>query len=199
MSREAADKGKAYSAGLLARQLEKGRTTQEKHDATLARIAPTADAADLAGCELMIEAVFEDRELKARVTAEAEAQLDNDAIFASNTSTLPITGLAKASRQAANFIGLHFFSPADRMPLVEIICGKETSPQTLARSYDFVQQIGKTPVIVNDSRGFFTSRVFGTFCNEGVGMLNEGVPAAAIENGALLAGFPVGPLAVPTR
>ena len=196
VSQEAADKGKAYSAKLLARQLEKGRITRDKHDATLACITPTASAADLAGCELVIEAVFEDRELKAHVTAEAEAQLENNAIFASNTSTLPITGLAAASRQAANFIGLHFFSPAERMPLVEIICGRETSPQTLARSHDFVQQIGKTPIIVNDSRGFFTSRVFGTFCNEGIAMLNEGVPAAAIENGALLAGFPVGPLAV---
>jgi len=192
----AAEKGKGYSAKLLGKQLEKGRLTQEKHDATLARIAATGSAADLAGCDLVIEAVFEDRELKARVTQEAEAQLAAGAIFASNTSTLPITGLAKASARPANFIGLHFFSPADRMPLVEIICGRETSPETLARAYDFVQQIGKTPVIVNDSRGFFTSRVFGTFCNEGIAMLNEGVPAAAVENGALLAGFPVGPLAV---
>lgn len=192
----AAEKGKAYSARLLGKRLEKGRLSQEKHDATLARIKPTGSAADLAGCELVIEAVFEDRELKARVTEETEAQLEARAIFASNTSTLPITGLARASRRPANFIGLHFFSPADRMPLVEIICGAETSPETLARSFDFVQQIGKTPIIVNDSRGFFTSRVFGTFCNEGIAMLKEGVPAAAIENGALLAGFPVGPLAV---
>jgi 3-hydroxyacyl-CoA dehydrogenase / enoyl-CoA hydratase / 3-hydroxybutyryl-CoA epimerase len=196
VSMEGAEKGKAYSAKILGKQLEKGRLSQDKHDATLARIKATDNAADLAGCELIIEAVFEDRDLKARVTAEAEAQLGASAIFASNTSTLPITGLAKASQRPANFIGLHFFSPADRMPLVEIICGKETSPETLARSYDFVQQIGKTPVIVNDSRGFFTSRVFGTFCNEGIAMLKEGVPAAAIENGALLAGFPVGPLAV---
>jgi len=196
VSLEGAEKGKAYSAKILGKQLEKGRLTQDKHDATLARIKATDNAADLAGCELIIEAVFEDRDLKARVTAEAEAQLAGSAIFASNTSTLPITGLARASQRPANFIGLHFFSPADRMPLVEIICGKETSPETLARSYDFVQQIGKTPVIVNDSRGFFTSRVFGTFCNEGIAMLKEGVPAAAIENGALLAGFPVGPLAV---
>ena len=196
LSQEAADKGKAYSAKLLAKQQERGKLTQEKMDATLARIHATASAADLAGCELIVEAVFEDRGLKAKVTQEAEAHLGANAIFASNTSTLPITGLAEASARPANFIGLHFFSPADRMPLVEIICGKQTSPETLARSYDFVQAIGKTPVIVNDARGFFTSRVFGTFCNEGIAMLNEGVPAAAIENGAALAGFPVGPLAV---
>ena len=196
VSQEAADKGKAYSAKLLAKQLERGKLTQEKHDATLSRIHATASADDLAGCELIVEAVFEDRGLKAKVTQEAEARLAESAIFASNTSTLPITGLAEASARPANFIGLHFFSPADKMPLVEIICGKQTSPETLARSYDFVQAIGKTPVIVNDARGFFTSRVFGTFCNEGIAMLNEGVPAAAIENGAALAGFPVGPLAV---
>ena len=196
VSVEAAEKGKAYSAKILGKQLARGKLAQQKHDATLALITPTASAADLAGCDLVIEAVFEDRELKARVTQEAEAQLPATAIFASNTSTLPITGLAAASARPANFIGLHFFSPADRMPLVEIICGKGTSPETLARSYDFVQQIGKTPVIVNDARGFFTSRVFGTFCHEGIAMLREGVPAAAIENGALLAGFPVGPLAV---
>ena len=196
VTQEAADKGKAYSAKLLAKQLERGKLTQEKMDATLARIHATASADDLAGCELIVEAVFEDRGLKAKVTKEAEAQLADSTIFASNTSTLPITGLAEASARPANFIGLHFFSPADKMPLVEIICGKQTSPETLARSYDFVQAIGKTPVIVNDARGFFTSRVFGTFCNEGIAMLNEGVPAAAIENGAALAGFPVGPLAV---
>jgi 3-hydroxyacyl-CoA dehydrogenase/enoyl-CoA hydratase/3-hydroxybutyryl-CoA epimerase len=196
VSLEAAQKGKGYSAKLLAKQLERGKLTQEKCDATLGRITPAADAAALAGCELVIEAVFEDRALKARVTQEAEAQLAEGAIFASNTSTLPITGLAQASARPANFIGLHFFSPADKMPLVEIICGRQTSAETLARAHDFVQQIGKTPVIVNDARGFFTSRVFGTFCNEGVAMLNEGVPAAAIENGAALAGFPVGPLAV---
>ena len=193
---EGAGKGKAYSAKLLGKQLAKGKLTQQAHDATLARIRTTADAADLAGCELVIEAVFEDRELKARVTREAEAALPDTAIFASNTSTLPITGLAEASARPQNFIGLHFFSPADRMPLVEIICGRATSAATLARSYDFVQQIGKTPVIVNDARGFFTSRVFGTYCQEGIAMLTEGVAPAAIENGALLAGFPVGPLAV---
>jgi 3-hydroxyacyl-CoA dehydrogenase/enoyl-CoA hydratase/3-hydroxybutyryl-CoA epimerase len=196
VSQEGADKGKGYSAKLLAKQLEKGRTTQEKMDTQLARITPTADADQLKGCELVIEAVFEDRSLKARVTQEAEARLADSAIFASNTSTLPITGLAQASARPANFIGLHFFSPADKMPLVEIICGKQTSPETLARAYDFVQAIGKTPIIVNDARGFFTSRVIGTLVNEGVSMLNEGVPAAAIENGALLAGFPVGPLAL---
>ncbi|MCK5885109.1 MAG: 3-hydroxyacyl-CoA dehydrogenase, partial [Alcanivorax sp.] len=139
---------------------------------------------------------FEDRGLKAKVTQEAEAQISESALFASNTSTLPITGLAQASSRPANFIGLHFFSPVDKMPLVEIICGEQTSDASLARAYDFVLQLGKTPIVVNDSRGFFTSRVFGTFTNEGIAMLGEGVRAAAIENAALLCGFPVGPLAV---
>jgi 3-hydroxyacyl-CoA dehydrogenase/enoyl-CoA hydratase/3-hydroxybutyryl-CoA epimerase len=144
----------------------------------------------------VIEAVFEDRELKARVTQEAEAVLAETALFASNTSTLPITGLAKASKRPSNFAGLHFFSPVDKMPLVEIICGQQTSNESLARCFDFVQQIGKTPIVVNDSRGFFTSRVFDRFVSEGMAMLGEGIPAASIENAAFLAGFPVGPLAV---
>ncbi|CAM3603123.1 3-hydroxyacyl-CoA dehydrogenase NAD-binding domain-containing protein [Parendozoicomonas haliclonae] len=196
VSQEAADKGKAYSEALLKKRLSRGRTTEEKSAQILSRILPTDSADDLKGCDLIIEAVFEDRGLKAKVTQEAEAQLDSSAIFASNTSTLPITGLAEASERPEQFIGLHFFSPVDKMPLVEIICGEQTSDETLAFAYDFVLQIAKTPIVVNDSRGFFTSRVFGTFLNEGVAMLGEGVPAAAIENAALLAGMPVGPLAV---
>ena len=196
VSQESADKGKAYSESLLKKRLSRGRTTPEKSEAILNRILPTTKADDLAGCDLVIEAVFENRELKATVTQEAEAQLESSVVFASNTSTLPITGLAEASARPDNFIGLHFFSPVDKMPLVEIICGKQTSDETLAKAYDFVLQIAKTPIVVNDSRGFFTSRVFGTFLNEGVAMLGEGVPAAAVENGAQLAGMPIGPLGV---
>ncbi len=196
ISVESAEKGKSYSANLLEKRLSRGQITEEKRDQTLARILPTDQATDLAGCDLIIEAVFEDRDLKARVTKEAEAQLPEGAVFASNTSTLPITGLAEASERPANFIGLHFFSPVDKMPLVEIIRGEQTSDETLALAYDFVLQINKTPIVVNDSRGFFTSRVFGTFVNEGVAMLGEGVPAAAIDNAGILAGMPVGPLTV---
>jgi 3-hydroxyacyl-CoA dehydrogenase/enoyl-CoA hydratase/3-hydroxybutyryl-CoA epimerase len=196
VSLENAEKGKAYSQNIVDKKLAKGRLSQEKRDALLNNILPTQDAEDLAGCDLVIEAVFENRELKAKVTQEAEAQLSPSAVFASNTSTLPITGLAEASKKAENFIGLHFFSPVDKMPLVEIICGEKTSDETLALAYDYVQQIGKTPIVVNDSRGFYTSRVFGTFANEGIAMLGEGISAAAIENAAFLAGFPVGPLAV---
>lgn len=193
---EQAAKGKAYSEKLLSRRIAKGTMTEARRDQVLQAIVPSADAADLAGCELIIEAVFENRELKARVTAEAEPQLAAGGIFASNTSTLPISGLAKASARPENFIGLHFFSPVDRMPLVEVIKGRKTSPETLAHALDYVRQIGKTPIVVNDSRGFFTSRVFGTFTKEGAAMLGEGVPAAVIENAALSVGMPVGPLAV---
>ncbi len=196
VSLENAEKGKAYSENLLSKKVKKGRLTSDQRDSTLNAIHATDQASDLAGCDLVIEAVFEDRALKAKVTQEAEAQLEAGAIFASNTSTLPITGLAEASARPENFIGLHFFSPVDKMPLVEIICGAKTSDETLAKAYDYVLQIGKTPIVVNDSRGFFTSRVFGTFANEGMAMLGEGIPAAAIENAAFLAGFPVGPLAV---
>lgn len=195
-SKENADKGKAYSQKLLAKKVQKKYLSADNRDVILANIKTSDDYKDLEGCDLIIEAVFEDRALKANVTKEAEAQLLPSAIFASNTSTLPITGLAEASERPENFIGLHFFSPVDKMPLVEIICGKKTAPETLAKAYDYVLQIGKTPIVVNDSRGFFTSRVFGTFANEGIAMLGEGISAAAIENGAFLAGFPVGPLAV---
>ncbi|MFT6465828.1 3-hydroxyacyl-CoA dehydrogenase NAD-binding domain-containing protein [Halopseudomonas sp.] len=196
VSTEAADKGKAYSAGLLDKKLSRGQTTEQKREAILARIHPTIDEADFAGCDLIIEAVFEDRELKAKVTQAAEQHALADAVIASNTSTLPITGLASAIKQQDRFIGLHFFSPVDKMPLVEIIRGQHTSDETLARGFDFVMQINKTPIVVNDSRGFFTSRVFSTFTSEGIAMLGEGVPAALIENIARQAGMPVGPLAV---
>lgn len=192
----AAEKGKAYSAGLLDKQLGRGKLTAERRDAILARIHPSIDDADFAGCDLIIEAVFEDRELKGQVTRAAECQAATNAVIASNTSTLPITGLAEAVPQQDRFIGLHFFSPVDRMPLVEIIRGERTSDATLARAFDFVMQINKTPIVVNDSRGFFTSRVFSTFTSEGIAMLGEGIPAAMIENLARQAGMPVGPLAV---
>jgi len=191
-----AEAGKARVAKALARRVEKGTLSAERMQRTLDAITPTGAVADLQGCDLVVEAVFEQRELKAAVTREAEPQLAPGGIFASNTSTLPITGLAAASARPENFIGLHFFSPVDRMALVEIIKGAQTSAETLARAYDFVQQLGKTPIVVNDSRGFFTSRVFGTFTKEGAALLAEGVPAAEIENGALSVGMPVGPLAV---
>lgn len=196
VSLEGAEKGKSYSATLLDKKVQRGRMSEEKRNDVLGMILATESANDLKGCDLIIEAVFEDRGLKATVTQEAEAQIADDATFASNTSTLPITGLAEASARPANFIGLHFFSPVDKMPLVEIICGEKTSDETLARAYDFVLQIAKVPIVVNDSRGFYTSRVFGTFAQEGIAMLNEGVAAASIENAAFLSGFPVGPLAV---
>jgi 3-hydroxyacyl-CoA dehydrogenase/enoyl-CoA hydratase/3-hydroxybutyryl-CoA epimerase len=184
---EAAQKGKSYSEKLA----EKRNRPQVP-----AFIKPTASVKDLEGCDLIIEAVFEKRDLKAQVTKEAAPMLAPGGIFASNTSTLPITGLAQASAKPESFIGLHFFSPVDKMQLVEIIKGRKTSPETLARAYDYVQQIGKIPIVVNDSRGFYTSRTFGTFVAEGCSMLLEGIPAAVIENAGRLAGMPVGPLAV---
>ncbi len=191
-----AEKGKAYSAGLLEKRVGRGKMSAEERDAVLGRITPTTDYAALAGCEMVIEAVFEDRRIKADVTAKAEAVIGADAIFASNTSTLPITGLAEASARPESFIGLHFFSPVDKMPLVEIIMGKATSQTALARAMDYVKAIRKTPIVVNDSRGFYTSRVFGTYVNEGLALLAEGVAPALIENAGRMAGMPVGPLAV---
>ena len=196
VSQEAAEKGKAYSEDLLKKKLSKKRTTQEKMDAILSRITPTANAEDLQGCDLIIEAVFEDRGLKAKVTQEAEPMMEAGGVFASNTSTLPITGLAEASQDAEKFIGIHFFSPVDKMPLVEIIRGKQTSDETLARAFDYVLQINKTPIVVNDSRGFFTSRTFATYVGEGLRMLAEGIHPQFIESAGLQAGQPVGPLAV---
>jgi len=196
ISLDSAEKGKSYSENLLTKKVSRGHMTEEQKTEILGRIRATDSAADLEGCDLVIEAVFEDSDLKARVTAEAEPKLVSNGIFASNTSTIPITQLAKASSRPENFIGLHFFSPVDKMQLVEIIVGEKTSGETLARSFDYVQQIGKIPVVVNDSRGFFTSRVFGTFVNEGICMLGEGIHPSSIENAGLLAGMPVGPLAI---
>lgn len=195
-TQEQADRAKSMIASGLGKQVEKGWLAADRMNAALALIKPTGTTADFAGSELIIEAVFENRDLKQGVTREAEPYLSPGGIFASNTSTLPITGLAQASVAPANYIGLHFFSPVDRMPLVEVIKGAATSPETLARAYDFVCQIGKTPIVVNDSRGFFTSRVFGTFTREAGAMLASGVEAAEIESAAIWAGMPVGPLAV---
>jgi 3-hydroxyacyl-CoA dehydrogenase/enoyl-CoA hydratase/3-hydroxybutyryl-CoA epimerase len=195
-TQEAAERGKSYSQGLLDKAVKKGRSTAEKRDALLAKITPTTDYALLAGCDLVIEAVFEDRAVKAEVTKKAESVIGPGAVFASNTSTLPITGLAQASTRPAHFIGLHFFSPVDKMPLVEIIVGKETSDETLARGFDYVLQIGKTPIVVNDSRGFYTSRVFGTYVMEGLTMLKEGVHPRSIEVAGQQAGMPMPPLAL---
>ena len=196
VSQEKADLGKSYSAKITQGRVDKGRMTAEKQTEILGRIQPTGSLDDLNGCDLIIEAVFENRELKAKVTQETEPLLAAGGFFASNTSTLPITGLATASRDAQKFIGIHFFSPVDKMKLVEIIKGKATDDETVARAFDYVQALGKLPIVVNDSRGFFTSRVFGTFVMEGAAMLGEGIPAAAIENAGLQAGMPVGPLAV---
>jgi len=196
ISLEAAEKGKSYSQKLLDKKFAQGRLSAEKRDQFLSLIQTTASNEDLAGCDLIIEAVFENPALKAQVTQEAEQYLISNGVMASNTSTLPITELAQASKNDQNFIGLHFFSPVDKMQLVEIIKGKNTSAETLAKAFDFVQQIGKLPIVVNDSRGFFTSRVFGTFVQEGLRLLAEGVHPARIEMAALKAGMPVGPLAI---
>jgi 3-hydroxyacyl-CoA dehydrogenase/enoyl-CoA hydratase/3-hydroxybutyryl-CoA epimerase len=193
---EKAEQGKAWSLGLLQEQMGRGRMTPEQAERILGRILPARDYAQLAGCELVIEAVFEDRELKRQVTRAAEAVIPDTALFASNTSTLPISGLAEASRRPEAFIGLHFFSPVDRMPLVEIIVGEHSNETAIARALDFVQQLRKTPIVVNDGRGFYTSRVFGTFVKEGMAMLAEGIKPALIENAARMAGMPVGPLAI---
>lgn len=196
MSKENAEKGKDYSRNLLQKRIDRGRMNADKAADILERITTTDSYDDLVGCELVIEAVFEDVDIKADVTAKTEAVIGDDAIFASNTSTLPITGLARASKRPAQFIGIHFFSPVDKMPLVEIIVGEETDDVAIAQALDYVQQIRKTPIVVNDSRGFYTSRVFGTYSKEGIMMLAEGVNPALIENVAKHSGMPVGPLAV---
>jgi 3-hydroxyacyl-CoA dehydrogenase/enoyl-CoA hydratase/3-hydroxybutyryl-CoA epimerase len=196
VSQEKADLGKSYTAKITQGRVDKGRMKAEEQQKILDLIKPTGDVADLQGCDLIIEAVFENRELKARVTKESEPLLASGGFFASNTSTLPISGLATASSAPEKFIGIHFFSPVDKMKLVEIIRGAKTDDETVARAYDYVQAIGKMPIVVNDSRGFFTSRVFGTFVMEGIAMLGEGIPAAAIENAGIQCGMPVGPLAV---
>ncbi len=188
----AAEKGKQYTADRLAKK----RTDPAKAQAILDRIHPTADYADLAGCDLVIEAVFETRDIKAAVTKATEAVLGPDVIFGSNTSTLPITGLAEAWSKPENFIGIHFFSPVEKMPLVEIIVGKHTGPEAIAKALDYVAAIRKTPIVVNDSRGFYTSRCFGTYVQEGLALLSEGTTPALIENIGKQMGMPVGPLAV---
>jgi len=196
VSLEGAEKGKDYSRALVKKGVSRKKVTQEKGDALLDRITTTEDPTAIKDVDMIIEAVFENPDLKARITAETEAVLGEDKIFGSNTSTIPITLLAKASKRPENFIGIHFFSPVDKMPLVEIIVGKETNDRAIAAAIDYVVKIRKVPIVVNDSRGFFTSRTFGTYCSEGVFMLEEGVPAAMIENVAKAKGMPVGPLAV---
>lgn len=196
VSIEAAEKGKDYSVKLLDKQVDKGRMTPEKRDEILARIHPTDKYEDLAGCDFVIEAVFESVELKNQVFAELEKHVNPDALLGSNTSTLPITLLAKGSSRPKDFIGVHFFSPVDKMQLVEIIVGKETSDEAIARVIDYTKQIKKIPIVVNDSRGFFTSRVFGTLVMEGAEMLHEGLNPVTIERAASLAGFPGQPLAM---
>jgi len=190
VSQEAADRGKGYSKALVDKAISRGRSTQEKGDALLALITPTADAAAADGADLVIEAVFEDPAVKAQVFAEIEPHLAEGALLGSNTSTLPITELATGVSRPADFIGLHFFSPVDKMPLLEIIKGEQTSDETLYRALDLAKQIKKTPIVVNDSRGFFTSRVIGTFINEGIAFLLEGVPAPTIEQASSQAGYP---------
>ncbi|HWD85850.1 MAG TPA: 3-hydroxyacyl-CoA dehydrogenase NAD-binding domain-containing protein [Solirubrobacteraceae bacterium] len=186
----AAERGKDYSTKLVAKAVERGRQTQEDGEALLARIHPTDQPEDAAGADLVIEAVFEDPKVKAQVFAEIEPHLADDALLGSNTSTLPITGLAGNVSRPADFIGLHFFSPVDKMPLLEIIKGDKTSEETTWRALDLAKQIKKTPILVNDSRGFFTSRVIGTFINEGIAMLSEGVPAPSVEQASSQAGYP---------
>ncbi|MGQ0531528.1 MAG: 3-hydroxyacyl-CoA dehydrogenase NAD-binding domain-containing protein [Caulobacteraceae bacterium] len=196
VSQEAADKGKDYSRKLVDKDVSRGRTTKEKGDALLALIKPTTDYAQIKGADLVIEAVFENPALKADITKKAEAVLGENAVFGSNTSTLPITGLAEASVRPKNFIGIHFFSPVERMGLVELILGKETTKETLAKAIDYVLKIRKTPIVVNDFRGFYTSRCFGTYTTEGIEMLMEGVAPAIIENVGRQCGMPMGPLEV---
>ncbi len=190
VSQDAADHGKGYSEKLVAKAVQRGRMTQPDADALLARITPTTDPAAADGAELVIEAVFEDPSVKREVMAEIEPHLTPDALLGSNTSTLPITGLAGNVGRPAEFVGLHFFSPVDKMPLLEIIKGDQTSEETLYRALDVAKLLKKTPIVVNDSRGFFTSRVIGTFINEGLAMLAEGIPAATIEQASSQAGYP---------
>jgi 3-hydroxyacyl-CoA dehydrogenase/enoyl-CoA hydratase/3-hydroxybutyryl-CoA epimerase len=196
VSQESADKGKDYSKKIVDKDVSRGKISKEKGEALLALIKPSTDYADIKGADLVIEAVFENPALKAEVTRKSEAQLAATAVFGSNTSTLPITGLAEASTRPANFIGIHFFSPVERMGLVEIIMGKETTQETLAKAIDYVLKIRKTPIVVNDHRGFYTSRCFGTYTTEGIEMLREGIAPAIIENVGRQSGMPMGPLEV---
>lgn len=193
---EGAEKGKSYSTKLLDKAISRGRSTEDKKQALLDLIKTTTFYDDLEGCDLIIEAVFEDVDIKAECTRQSEAVIPETAFYASNTSTLPITELAKASKRPNQFIGLHFFSPVDKMPLVEIIVGEKTDDATLATGFDYVGQIGKTPIVVNDSRGFYTSRVFGTYVSEGIAMLAEGVHPRSIEVAGMKSGMPMPPLAL---
>ncbi|WP_223644112.1 3-hydroxyacyl-CoA dehydrogenase NAD-binding domain-containing protein [Corallococcus sp. EGB] len=194
VSLASAEKGKGYSVKLVEKAVAKGSVTKEKGDALLARITPAEDPAALAGCDLVIEAVFEDVKLKHQVFQEIQGVVAPDAVLASNTSTLPITLLAEGVARPPDFVGMHFFSPVDKMPLLELIAGKQTSDATLAKAIDIAVQIGKTPIVVNDSRGFFTSRVIGTFLNEAIAMVGEGIAPASIEQAGLQAGYPAAPL-----
>lgn len=193
---DAADRGKQYAVKALAKQVERGRMAQDKADAILARIVPSTDYEQLRDADMVVEAVFEDRAIKAEVTKKLDAVLPATCVLATNTSALPITLLAQASVRPERFIGLHFFSPADKMPLVEVIRGKQTSDATLAQALDFIAQLKKTPIVVNDSRGFFTSRFIGAFVDDAIGMVAEGINPAMIDNCAKHAGMPVGPLAI---
>ena len=192
----AADKGKAYAMKRVTRDVEKGRSTQEKADKLLARIHPTASYDELKDVKIVVEAVFEDRTVKSDVIRKAEAALPADAVFASNTSAMPIGGLAEFSQRPDQFIGMHFFSPAERMPLVEIIRGKQTSDATLAKALDLAQALRKTPIVVNDSPGFFTSRFIGSFVGEGLKMIEQGVNPNLVENGSRMAGMPMGVMTI---
>ncbi len=196
VSVENAEKGKSYSATVLDKQIAKGKMSEERKQEILDRIHPTADPADLSGCDTVIEAVFEDPSLKAKVYGEVQDVVNPDALLCSNTSTLPISELAGGVNRPEDFIGMHFFSPVDKMPLVEIIKGEKTSAETVARAIDVVQQIKKTPIVVNDSRGFYTSRVYGTLLTEAAALLEEGVDPQTIERAATMAGFPAPPLAM---
>jgi len=192
----AAERGKGYAEKALAKQVERGRMAPEKRDGILALIHPTTDYEQLRDADMVVEAVFEDRAIKAEVTRKLDAVLPEGCVLATNTSALPITLLAQASARPGRFIGLHFFSPADKMPLVEVIRGKATSDATLAQALDFVGQLKKTPIVVNDARGFFTSRFIGAFVDDSIGMVAEGINPALIENCARQAGMPVGPLGI---
>ena len=191
---DAAKRGKDYSVKLEEKALSRGKTTEEKSKALLDRIHPTIDPADFAGVDLVIEAAFESVEIKNKVFQEIEDVVEPDAVLGSNTSTLPITGLAEGVKKPENFIGIHFFSPVDKMPLVEIICGAKTDDAILAKVIDYTLQIRKTPIVVNDSRGFFTSRVIGTFINEALAAVGEGVELSFIEQAGTQAGYPAAPL-----
>lgn len=196
ISKEAAEKGKAYTEKLLQKRIARGRMDEAKAKGILDLIKPTADNADLDGCDLIVEAVFENIGLKHKITQELEGHLSEDGVWGSNTSTLPITQLAEASAKPENFIGIHFFSPVDKMPLVEIICGDKTSDETLAKAFDYTMQIRKTPIVVNDSLGFFTSRTFGTYLDEAAHLLTEGTEPLRIDNLGRAIGMPVGPLQI---